>query len=66
MNDYKKRDKNKMRLLLKSLARNESTIVSNQTIIKDIDDYEDTDLIESRITLNDYLDVLNRLHIKCN
>ena len=63
MNDYKKRDKNKMRLLLKSLARNESTIVSNQTIIKDIDDYEDTDLIESRITLNDYLDVLNRLHI---
>ena len=57
MNDDKKRDKNKMRMLLKSLARNESTVVSNETLIKDIDS------IESRITLRDYLDVLDRLHI---
>ena len=57
MNDDKKRDKNKMRMLLKSLARNESTVVSNETLIKDIDS------IESRITLRDYLDVLVRLHI---
>ena len=57
MNDDKKRDKNKMRMLLKSLARNESTVVSNETLIKDIDS------IESRITLKDYLDVLDRLHI---
>lgn len=57
MNDDKKRDKNKMRMLLKSLSRNESTVVSNETLIKDID------IIESRITLKDYLDVLDRLHI---
>ena len=57
MNDDKKRDKNKMRMLLKSLSRNESTVVSNETLIKDIDS------IESRITLRDYLDVLDRLHI---
>ena len=57
MNDDKKRDKNKMRMLLKSLSRNESTVVSNETLIKNIDS------IESRITLKDYLDVLDRLHI---
>ena len=57
MNDDKKRDKNKMRMLLKSLSRNESTVFSNETLIKDIDS------IESRITLKDYLDVLDRLHI---
>ena len=64
MNDDKKRDKNKMRMLLKSLSRNESTVVSNETLIKDIDNYEnESELIESRITLRDYLDVLDRLHI---
>ncbi|HIS38460.1 MAG TPA: ATP-binding protein [Candidatus Onthousia faecavium] len=64
MNDDKKRDKNKMRMLLKSLSRNESTVVSNETLIKDIEDYENREeLIESRITLRDYLDVLDRLHI---
>lgn len=64
MNDDKKRDKNKMRMLLKSLARNESTVASNETLIKDIDNYEnESELIESRITLRDYLDVLDRLHI---
>ncbi len=64
MNDNKKRDKNKMRMLLRSLARNESTIVSNNTLIKDIEETEnEKDLIESRITITDYLDVLDRLHI---
>ena len=64
MNDDKKRDKNKMRMLLKSLSRNESTVVSNETLIKDIENYEnESELIESRITLKDYLDVLDRLHI---
>lgn len=67
MNDDKKRDKSKMLMLLKSLARNESTIVSNQTIIKDIESCEDEkELIESRITVADYLDVLERLHITEN
>lgn len=64
MNDDKKRDKNKMRMIIKSLARNESTIASNQTIMKDIEEFEsDDEVIESRITVADYLDVLERLHI---
>ncbi len=33
----RRRDKNKMRMLLKSLARNEASIVENKTIIKDYD-----------------------------
>lgn len=65
MNDDKKRDRTKMLMLLRSLARNESTVVSNQTLIKDINDSE-SEMIESRITLTDYLDVLDRLHITCN
>lgn len=64
INDDKKRDKNKMRMLLRSLSRNESTIASNQTLLKDIGEYEkQEDILESRITLSDYLDVLNRLHL---
>ena len=64
IHDEKKRDKEKMRMLLNSLARNECSIAGNSTILKDIQDYEDNkDLLESRITVNDYLDVLNRLHL---
>ena len=60
----KVRDKNKMNMLLKSLARNESTIVSNKTIIKDIKEYETgNDILSSRTTLLDYLDFLERLHL---
>lgn len=57
INDDKKRDRNKMLMLLKSLARNESSIVTNETILNDIKN------MESRITLVDYLDALKRLHI---
>ncbi len=64
MNDDKKRDKNKMRMLLRSLARNEGAIASNQTLIKDTQEYATEDeFIESRITVSDYLDVLARLHL---
>ena len=64
MNEEKRRDKNKMRMLLKSLARNESSIVGNKTIIKDIEEYEnETELLSSRDTVIDYLDVLDRLHL---
>lgn len=64
MNDDKRRDKNKMRMLIRALSRNESTVVSNQTLIKDIEEYENDDqLVESRITVSDYLDVLDRLHL---
>ena len=62
--EEKVRDKNKMSMLLKSLARNESTIVSNKTIIKDIEEYESgNDILSSRTTLLDYLDFLERLHL---
>lgn len=64
INDDKKRDKNKMIMLLRSLARNETTIVNNNTLIKDIgENATGNELIESRITIDDYLDVLNRLNI---
>lgn len=60
----KRRDTNKMRMLLKSLARNEASIVGNKTIIKDIEEYENsTELLSSRDTVSDYLDVLDRLHL---
>ncbi len=64
MNDDKNRDKNKMLMLLKSLARNESTVANNSTLMKDINELENNaEKIESRITVDDYLNVLNRLHI---
>lgn len=59
--DDKKRDASKMLMLLKSLARNESTFASKEKILKDIAEEDVT--IESRITLDDYLDVLQRLNI---
>lgn len=64
INDDKKRDKNKMRMLLKSLARNETTIANKNTLLKDIEEIaNEKEMIESRITIDDYLDVLTRLHI---
>lgn len=65
--DDKLRDKEKMLMLLKSLARNESTIVNNNTILKDIDEFETSnDKLSSRTTLLDYLDYLERLHLIIN
>ena len=64
INDDKKRDKNKMRMLLRSLSRNETTIASKNTLLKDIEEYaNEKEMIESRTTIDDYLDVLTRLHI---
>jgi hypothetical protein len=64
IHDDKKRDVNKMNMLLKSLARNESTIANKNTLLKDIEERAgEKELIESRITIDDYLDVLSRLHI---
>lgn len=60
----KKRDANKMRMLLKSLARNESSIVSMSTLVNDISEFEkETERLESRITAQDYLNVLDDLYI---
>ena len=64
IHDDKKRDVNKMNMLLKSLARNESSIANKNTLLKDIaENAGEKELIESRITIDDYLDVLSRLHI---
>ena len=67
MNDDKNRDRGKMLMLLKSLARNESTVASNRTLMNDINEFQnETERIESRATIEDYLNVLNRLHITEN
>ena len=64
INDDKKRDKNKMKMLLNSLARNESSTANNKVLLRDIFEYSNSEeIIESRTTVDDYLDVLNRLHI---
>lgn len=58
------RDKNKMEMLLRSLARNESTICANTTLIRDIsDNTTNEDFLISRNTVTDYLNVLDRLHL---
>ena len=62
--DGVKRDKSKMEMLLRSLARNESTISANNVLMRDIDDnitQEDVNI--SRNTVTDYLNTLNRLHL---
>lgn len=62
--DGVKRDKQKMEMLLRSLARNESTISGNNVLMKDIDDnVTEEDVSISRNTVSDYLNVLNRLHL---
>lgn len=59
-----KRNSHKMRLLLRSLARNESTTVTNKTLKNDIKSIDDEDIdIDS---ISDYLDILSRLFILDN
>lgn len=55
------RDLKKVQHLLKSLARNISTIVSNQTLRKDICEFEDETIDTD--TVSGYLDVLDRLFL---
>lgn len=56
-----KRDPQKVRSLLRSLARNIATLVENTTLEKDIKAVEDRDL--SRPTIIDYLNALSQLMI---
>lgn len=58
--DGVKRDINKMRMILRSLARNESTIVSTTTIINDVNESDDN---ASKNTVIDYIDVLEKLYL---
>ena len=58
------RDKHKVRLLLKSLARNESTTVSNMTLKKDINEKDNEDIDID--TLASYLNALDKLFLLDN
>lgn len=63
----RKRSPEKMRMLLRSLARHEASIAGDKTLVKDIEDYENGDeLIESRATVADYTGVLDSLFMIAN
>lgn len=59
-----KRNKEKMKLLLRSLARNESTTATNTSLANDIKDVDDLTL--DKDTVADYLDIFDRLFITDN
>ena len=59
--DDKKYDVGKMRLLLRSLARNESTTATKKKLLSDIKDVDDETIDADTITT--YLDVFNRLFL---
>lgn len=62
--DKVSRDKGKMRMLLRSLARNESTLVTNEKLINDIEEYTNKENYQiSRNTIADYLNVLENIHL---
>ncbi len=59
-----KRNVTKMRLLLRSLARNESTVATNKTLKNDIREVDDEDIDVE--TVKEYLDIFERLFITDN
>lgn len=56
-----KRNKDKMKLLLRSLARNESTTATNISLAKDIREKDDAEIDKNSVT--EYLDIFNRLFL---
>ena len=62
--DSIKYDKHKIRLLLRSLARNESTTATNSRLIKDIQETDEETI--DRTTIATYLDVFDRLFLTDN
>lgn len=62
--DGVKRDTSKMRLLLRSLARNESATVTNKTLKNDVKSMDDEDIDAN--TVASYLDIFKRLFITDN
>ena len=59
----KKRSPQKMRMLIRALARHESSVAGDKTLVKDMEEYENGDeLIESRATVADYIS----LYMICN
>ena len=59
--DNIKRDSHKLELLLRSLARNESTTVTNSKLVKDIKDIDSEDINIDSIT--SYLNLINDLYL---
>lgn len=62
--DSIKRDTTKMRRLLRSLARNESTTATNKTLVRDIKAVDDEDIDSDTVAV--YLDVFKRLFLTEN
>ena len=59
--DGVKRNKDKMKLLLRSLARNETTTATNLSLAKDVRENDDSEIDKG--TIADYLDIFKRLFI---
>lgn len=62
--DGVRRDSFKMRLLLRSLARNESSTAANRTLMKDVKGVEDEDIDAGTVAA--YLDIFRRLFVTDN
>ncbi len=59
--DGRNLNRTKMTLMLKALARNESTLATNSRILNDMKEHEDESIAVT--TYNDYHDCLNRIHL---
>ncbi|MDE6602116.1 MAG: DUF4143 domain-containing protein [Lachnospiraceae bacterium] len=59
-----KRDTSKMRLLLRSLARNESTTVTNKSLKNDVKEVDQEDIDQETVAV--YLDIFKRLFLLDN
>lgn len=59
--DGVERDREKVRRLIASLARNESTLASNKTLQRDTADPSDPESVITKPTMNEYLEALRRL-----
>ncbi len=59
--DGVRRQQEKMLMLLKSLSRNESTMVSDKKIMDDMKRFDDENI--SAVTYSDYVDCLYRVHL---
>lgn len=56
-----------MRMLLRSLSRNETTLAGVATFVRDIEEHENEEQrIRSRTTIEDYLGVLDSLYLTAN
>lgn len=64
LGDGQEYDEHKAKLILKSLARNESTTVSNQSILKDIEENDASSV--SKNTLTKYLNAFERMFLLNN